>query len=756
MVNLLATGRVVSHRYKILGVLGRGGMGVVYRAEDLALRRPVALKLISSRDLGGSEGGGVSAELRVLREASLTAQIGHPNIVTVYDYGRAEEDAETYCYLAMELLSGETLGQRLRRLRAGLPRAEAISIVTEVARGLRAAHQKGLVHRDLKPDNIMLTPGEDGSETVRILDFGLATELAPGPRGEHGADRGIVGTPEYMAPEQAEGRDVDGRADLYALGVVLYECIAGAPPFHGDSPLRIARAHLREPVPPMRIPSGAPRPSLPLQDLVKRLLEKRASARIQTAEEVLRRLKELPEARSASPLEITQAISFSTRSRYRAGKKLSESPRAIVYEATHVELGRPVAIKVFRVTQASESARVLRELSARAALTHPSNVRVLDVGSTVAGPYGMPFLVMERVRGSTLRAVLSAERRLAPARAVEIIAAVLDGLAEAHAGGLAHRLLTPDHVLVRETSAPHERVKIIGHRLSERDAEGSDPRGPVLPEPGYVPPEVLRGAPMNQRGDLYSAGALLFECLLGRRPATALLTLNRPEITAGGLGISPELSDIVRRAISIDPGDRFETAESFAAELRGTVDAAARPAPFVEEEAPVVTSQSRLRSTGAPVLWFLAGDAELTAPEVVDVLLEARSRMRVDTIAPEHAEALAARIAREEELPPWVVLFGGAHVLREDPLLSVLSRAPETARLLVTAQPSPEILEAAIAFGGLDGHVTLATQPGALSAAIRRMVLRAGAARRYYDDLRIVAQRSSSRPGRSDVIVRRA
>ncbi|MEZ4315759.1 MAG: protein kinase, partial [Polyangiaceae bacterium] len=422
----LPVDHIVSGRYRLASALGHGGMGVVYKAEDLALRRFVALKIIPA-ETGGGDRPPTDDRERVLREASLTAQINHPNVVTIHDYGCVEAGADSYCYIAMELLSGETLGERLRRQRTGLSRAETILVMTQVVRGLRAAHRRGLVHRDLKPDNIMLTPGDDGDDSVRILDFGLAREMIPGPARGFGDGGDVAGTPEYMSPEQVAGREVDYRADLYAFGILLYECVTGAPPFTGDNPFRVARSHVRDAVPPMRIPGARWRPSLAFQELVRKLLEKRPVARIQTADDLLHRLSDLPEARAVRAVETVQLPTFVTRSRYQTHQKLSETPRAIVYEATHDVLGRRVALKVFRSPNPPDPARVLRDLSALALLRHPSNVRVHDAGTTATGPLGLPFVVMERVHGPTLRALLTKERRLSPARAARLLASALDG-----------------------------------------------------------------------------------------------------------------------------------------------------------------------------------------------------------------------------------------------------------------------------------------------------------------------------------------
>ncbi|MEZ4302786.1 MAG: serine/threonine-protein kinase, partial [Polyangiaceae bacterium] len=439
---------------------------------------------------------------------------------------------------------------------------------------------------------------------------------------------------------------------------------------------------------------------------------------------------------------------FATRGRYQTHQKLSETPRAIVYEATHDVLGRRVALKVFRSTNPPDPARVLRDLSALALLRHPSNVRVHDAGTTATGPLGLPFVVMERVHGPTLRALLTKERRLSPARAARLIASALDGLAEAHAAGMTHRQLTPDHLLVADCDGPAESAKLIGYRIADRDADRSEPPPPMLQDAAYIAPEVMRdGAPITEQTDLYAAGALLYEAILGRRPPAALMLTSRSDPAPAHLHIPHALVELVHRAVSVDPHDRFESAAAFAAELRaaaGEEGEWAEPERATEPPPHASSTQRSLRSTGAPTLWFLTGDPALARPEVVGVLLRLRDRMRVEAITDDHRAALAARIREEEELPPWVVLFGDTHVLREDPLLDVLARTPEVSRLLVSAELDPEVVQAALNFGGLDHHVALSAAGDDLSPAIDRMVQRAGAARRYYDDLRLLAQRSPS------------
>lgn len=229
--------------YRIEELIGRGGMGVVYRAQDLRLKRPVALKFVApslARDARFRE--------RFARESELVMSLEHPNVVPIYDAG----DVDGRVYLAMRLVDGNDLGS-LIRAEGALEAARAIAIGTQIAAALDAAHARGLVHRDVKPSNVLL----DGSEHVYLADFGLTRRLDD-QTAELSDDRS-VGTPAYLAPEQLEGRPLDGRADGYALGCLLYECLTGEPVFPRDSRLAVAWAHLEdEPPRPSRRNTALP------------------------------------------------------------------------------------------------------------------------------------------------------------------------------------------------------------------------------------------------------------------------------------------------------------------------------------------------------------------------------------------------------------------------------------------------------------------------------------------------------------------
>lgn len=231
----LKPGDTLSGKYKVERLLGEGGMGEVFVAEDTDLGRRVALKVL--RGLGAA--GQAAAEERLRREARVLAAIGHPNIVQIYDIGRTTTGAP---FLVMELLEGETLFARSQH-EGQMPVKQAVTIVAEVLSALQVVHAKGMVHRDMKPENVFLAKDATGRETTKLLDLGIAKARAPEANTPALTETGaIVGTPYYMAPEQAFGvPDIDGRADLYAVGGILYTLLAGRTPFRSSNVIALLR-----------------------------------------------------------------------------------------------------------------------------------------------------------------------------------------------------------------------------------------------------------------------------------------------------------------------------------------------------------------------------------------------------------------------------------------------------------------------------------------------------------------------------------
>ena len=253
--------------YRIEDVLGRGGMGIVYLAEDQRLKRRVALKLLSP-ELAEDE----RFRERLLAESELAASLDHPNIVPIYEAG----EVEGRIFISMRYVEGDDLKALLRE--GPLSPEHSLALVSQVASALDAAHARGLVHRDVKPSNVLIAPeaGHEGADHVYLADFGLTKrvtddgELVPG-------QEQLLGTIEYVAPEQIRGEEVDGRADVYSLGCLLYECLAGEPPYPHASDAAVLFAHLQEEP-----------PTLPgLEQVLPRALAKSPDDRYQTGRELV-------------------------------------------------------------------------------------------------------------------------------------------------------------------------------------------------------------------------------------------------------------------------------------------------------------------------------------------------------------------------------------------------------------------------------------------------------------------------------------
>ncbi len=254
--------------YKLLGKIGEGASGEVWSAEHTELGRKVAIKLLAPEHASAKD-----AIERFRREARAIAALSHPNLVQLYDFGKAKDGR---VYLAMELLDGEPLDKALRK---ALPWKECVRLAIQAAQALEAAHAAGLVHRDLKPANLFVTK----SGTVKLLDFGVAMALSDAPGNKKQKGFAIFGTPEYMAPEQVQGEVVDARCDVYSLGCVLYEMLSGYPPFSGQSSVEVLGKQVRESVVPPT--TRAPDRDIPetLEDVVLRAMSKNKDERYPSA-----------------------------------------------------------------------------------------------------------------------------------------------------------------------------------------------------------------------------------------------------------------------------------------------------------------------------------------------------------------------------------------------------------------------------------------------------------------------------------------
>ncbi|MCK6576180.1 protein kinase, partial [Myxococcota bacterium] len=270
-------GKTIDRRYVIQERLGAGGMGTVYIAQQTAVGRRVAIKVLPAAiadDLG--------AVKRFMQEARAASTLSHPNGITVHDFGQTEEGL---LYLVMEYVEGVTLA-RLLKDRGALPPERAVRVAAQILSAVEDAHDRGIVHRDLKPDNVIIATRPGNPDFAKVLDFGLA-KVAEDASGENLTKTGqVFGTPAYMSPEQARGVRCDLRTDLYAIGVMLYEMLAGARPFDGESPVSILVKHINEaPAPFSRRPAAAG-VGPALESVVMRALAKRREDRFPSAREM--------------------------------------------------------------------------------------------------------------------------------------------------------------------------------------------------------------------------------------------------------------------------------------------------------------------------------------------------------------------------------------------------------------------------------------------------------------------------------------
>lgn len=266
-------GHTINGQYRVLRKLGGGPTGIVYMAEQLSVFRTVALKVLHREFVTNPQ-----FERRFRREASVAALLGHRNVITVYDFDKTEDGS---LYIAMEYIVGKTLMEIMKEGIMAVGRA--VNLATQAARGLGSAHAAGVIHRNVKPENVMVMAESD---EVKVIDFGIARVLGHVTPAGAGV---IIGTPAYMAPEQIQGGVITAKTDIYSLGIVLYEMLCGHVPFKASTRTAVLAQHLKEiPTPLRQVRRAVP---LPLEQAVTRMLEKKAENRQKNMEEVVEALK---------------------------------------------------------------------------------------------------------------------------------------------------------------------------------------------------------------------------------------------------------------------------------------------------------------------------------------------------------------------------------------------------------------------------------------------------------------------------------
>lgn len=286
---------ILNGQFKILQKIGTGGMGSVYRAAQPDMKREVAIKILHPKLIGRKD-----LTSRFRREARAMSQLSHPNTVRVFMYGELEDGS---LYIVMEMLEGKNLNQIVRR-GGPLPVERAIPILVQVCGALQEAHEMGIVHRDLKPENIFLCNQGGLVDYPKVLDFGLAkvTEQQMQPGSVILTQEGMVfGTPEFMSPEQAQGRTLDARSDIYSLAVILYEVLTGKLPFDAKTPMEYIQKHVTTPIIPLNERVEGLKFSEELGKVLTKALEKKPEARYQSAVELAQALRPFATAEAGAP-----------------------------------------------------------------------------------------------------------------------------------------------------------------------------------------------------------------------------------------------------------------------------------------------------------------------------------------------------------------------------------------------------------------------------------------------------------------------
>ena len=578
-------GKILDGRYEIQEVLGVGGMAIVYRAYDNIDDRPVAVKVLKEEYLANEE-----FRRRFKNESKAIAMLSHPNIVKVYDVSYGER----LQYIVMEYVEGITLKEYIEHRRV-IPWKEAVHFLTQILRALQHAHDRGVVHRDVKPQNIMLLH----SGNIKVTDFGIARFTRSETRT---MTKNAIGSVHYISPEQARGDLTDGKSDIYSVGVVLYEMLTGELPFQSDSTVSVAIMQLQsEPRRPRELNDQIP---LGLEQITIRAMQKSPDERYLSAAEMLLDLEEFKRnplirfeynyyaekepTKYVSPLEYVRPARPSARpgpgqtkvrqrpartpvptyvgktidGRYKIQEVLGIGGTAIVYRAYDDLANRPVAVKIFEeeyFVSKKLRRRFKNESKDIIMLSHPNIVKVYDVKYSDH----LQYIVMEYVEGTTLKEYISQHHAISWNEAVVFLKQILNALQYAHDRGVVHQNIKPQNILLLRGGT----VKVMDFGIKPEKVIGSA---------YYISPEQIKVNLADAKTDIYSAGVVLYEMLTGELPFQSgsmltvatmqLQTVPRP-LRERNAQIPLKLEQIAIRALQKSPADRYQSAAKMLHEL---------------------------------------------------------------------------------------------------------------------------------------------------------------------------------------------
>ncbi|MFZ5468171.1 MAG: serine/threonine-protein kinase [Myxococcota bacterium] len=635
-------------RYEVVRKLADGAVAEVFLSRDRGSGGAEVVLKVLRKELTTDP----SVVGRFLDEAKICQTLEHAGVVRHLASGRL---ADGRVYLVNELLQGEDLGSYLRK-NGPLAPADLVQLAVPLCEALDYVHQRGVVHRDLKPDNVFL-PGGLRAFRPKLLDFGLAN--IQGPKSVKTATGVILASPEYTPPECIEGHKAGPYSDIYALGVLLFEALTGAPPFVASNYGELLLKHLNE------RPADLPETAAELQPVIHRCLAKRPQERFASASEVAAALTGVSEAPVGSTFISRPGTKSATAELHAEGagelfgdyktvRLLGEGAMGRVYLAKHTKIGRQVAIKVLLPEHARNSQLVQRffqEARTVNEINHEHIVEIFDFKEE-AGPNGEQrvYCVLELLTGASLSALARVEP-LSVRRVARIGQQLCSALAAAHRVGVVHRDIKPDNIFITERSGVSDYVKVLDFGVAKLVVPLADaPKvgtmaGAIIGTPAYMAPEQASGAGTDFRADIYAVGVVLYELLTGRVPfegevfgklVVQIMTKPPPpmgERTVGGEPIPKELEQWVMRCLSKEPQGRPPSMEaleqalaSIAADASSTKGVVASDVEVIERprrsKAPMVAVLGVLAALGGGGAFLVFNGAENRAPEPVAAPVE--------------------------------------------------------------------------------------------------------------------------------------
>ncbi len=569
-LNELLAAELPSH-YSNLDIIGRGGMGAVFQATDKRNDTTVAIKILEPR-LAQRE----AVIRRFYRETVATANLRHENIPKIMDVKRGRLP-----YYVMEYIEGAPLDRILRKQKR-LTTRETLDIALQVSKALAIAHDNNIVHRDIKPSNIIVS--NDG--IVKVVDFGIAHFDEDSDLTSSGQS---LGTPQYMSPEQMEGKDVGPETDIYSLGVVLFEGLAGELPFPARAPF--ARVFKEPP----KLSDSAPDTPAQLTSLVMRCLQKRPEDRFQDGNTLIEAINECLNILDVSPSHLSpnsehgdqtidcraapapifvsdenlkKQLRETLPSRYRDINPIGRGGMGAVFIAVDNNNDNLVAIKVLDprfITCDEIVRRFYRETIAISNLRHENIPKIMDVKRG-----DLPYFVMEYVPGESLDKIMNKKKKLSEEETISLAAQIAQALAAAHKANIIHRDVKPGNIIVTDKGT----AKVLDFGLAHLD-EGTalTKTGQPLGTPRYMSPEQIQGMQTEYSSDIYSLGYTMYEMATGTQPFSPVTPLERvykePRPIKESDGISETFAATIMRCLNKNPQERFQNGDELFNALSG-------------------------------------------------------------------------------------------------------------------------------------------------------------------------------------------